>query len=272
MGPQTWFLILALFSGDANQKEAKAIAKQAHALETAGRPDLAVIEYQKAIRLDSSQEVYFTDLAHVLLRTQNFAEAIVVLEYARPRFTQSAQVALSLGVAYYGQRRFTDAVDAFLNACKLDPDAEQPHLFLGRVLEHATARIDEVAAQFAEFTKRNPQLWSGHYLLGKASGDEKHLRRAVELKPDSWEAHFELGSMLEQKREFPDAISHFQLAAKHAPKNPSPHYRLFRLYARTGQQDKAAAERALHEKLTAEEKAELDRRQAAAKHMELKTQ
>ena len=51
-----------------------------------------------------------------------------------------------------------------------------------------------------------------------------------------------------------------------------PHYRLARLYDRTGQSEKAAAERALHEKLSAEEKAELERRQAATKHLKLQVQ
>ena len=273
MGWRIWFLTFAFVSATAaSEKEADAIARQAHAFDAAGRPDRAVVEYQKAIRLDPAKEAYYTELAHVLLRTQNFAEAITVLEYAQPRFPASAQVALSLGVGYYGQRRFADAVGAFLNACKLDPDAEQPHLFLGRVLEHASARMQEVTERFAQFVERNPNHWMGHFLLGKASAQEEPLRKAIKLKPDFWEAHFELASVLEQKRDFPSAIAEYQLAAKCAPKHPQPHYRLYRLYVRTSQPEKAAAERALHEKLTADEKAELDRRQAEAKHMELKTQ
>jgi Flp pilus assembly protein TadD len=75
--------------------------------------------------------------------------------------------------------------------------------------------------------------------------------------------------VLERRRDFPAAIAAFRQAAELAPKNPIPHYRLARLYARTGDSARADTERALHEKLSAEEKAELDRRQAATKHLRL---
>ena len=249
------------------------MARRAQALEAQGRPDRAVIEYQKAVRLDPNTESHYTDLAHLLLRTQNFHEAIVVLEAARPRFPKSAQIPLSLGVAYYGQRRFGEAVGAFLGASKLDPDAEQPVAFLGRILEHAADRLDEVTACFAAFSERHPDHWLGHFLSGKAAGDEKSLRRSIALQPGYWESHFELGSVLEQRnRDLPAALVEYQEAARLAPKTPAPHYRLFRLYTRLGQAEKAASERALHEKLAAEEKAELERRQASTRHMELKVQ
>src|SRR5215510_10844683 len=79
-------------------------------------PARAVVELQEAIRKEPGKESLYTDLGNLLLETQNFKEAITVLEYARPRFPESAQIPLSLGVAYYGQRRFADAVDAFLQA------------------------------------------------------------------------------------------------------------------------------------------------------------
>src|SRR5688572_16635401 len=170
-------------------------------------PARAVVELQEAIRKEPDRESLYTDLGNLLLRTQNFKEAITVLEYARPRFPESAQVPLSLGVAYYGQRRFTDAVDAFLQAAARAPAAEQPHLFLGRILEHAAGRVDEVKQRFAAFAQAKPESATAHFLLGKATGDAVELRRAIALDAFAWEAHFELGNVLEQQRDFPAAIS-----------------------------------------------------------------
>jgi tetratricopeptide (TPR) repeat protein len=176
---------------------------------------------------------------------------------------------LSLGVAYYGLRRFPDAVAAFLDAGRLDPAAEQPIAFLNRTHEHWGDRTDQVIDLFTTYAKQHPGSALAHFVLGRATGDASELRRSIELNPLAPDAYIELGSVLEKQRDYAAAIAAFRRAADLAPKNPIPHYRLARLYARTGDSARADAERALHEKVSAEEKAELDRRQAATKHLQL---
>lgn len=232
-------------------------------------PAEALVQLQDAIRKNPQIESNYTDLGNLLLGTQNFSEAALVLEAARKHFPSSAQAALSLGVAYYGLRRFDDAVTAFVEAGKLDRTAEQPILFLTRVSENWGDRKPEVVALFAAYAKTHPQSALAHFALGRATGDVEQLRQAVRLAPRMPEAQLELGNVLETQRDFPGAIAAFRRAAALAPANPVPHFRLSRLYARTGDSARADAERALHEKLSAEEKAELDRRQAATKHLKL---
>ncbi len=240
------------------------------AAQISADPATAVRELQAAIQAEPAKESNYTDLGNLLLSTQNFREAEIVLKHARTRFPQSAQAALSLGVAHYGQRQFPEAVGSFLDANKLDPDAEQPIAFLGRTLEHAGDRQPEVVEAFASFSRAHPKNFLGFFLSGKASHSEAALRKAIELNPGFWESHLELGNLLEASHDFAGAARSYQAAAKLAPKNPVPHYRLSRVYARMGDPAKASAERALHEKLSSDEKAELDRRQAAARHLDLK--
>lgn len=232
----------------------------------------AVRALQEAIRRDPSRESNYTDLGNLLLKTSNFAEAILVLEYAKPRFPQSAQVALSLGVAYFGQRRFDDAAGAFLDASALDGDAPQPVMFLSRTADQLGNRRAAAVAAAEAFVARQPgSLW-GHYLKGKLSGEEAALRQAIAIEPKFPDAHFELGAVLENRRDFAGAAREFETAARLNPRSPAPHYRLMRVYARLGQTAKADAARASHEKLTEAEKQELDRRQAGAKKLDLKVQ
>jgi eukaryotic-like serine/threonine-protein kinase len=230
----------------------------------------AVVELQEAIRQNPQIESNYTDLGNLLLGTQNFSEAVLVLETARSKFPSSAQAALSAGVAYYGLRRFSDCVAAFLDAGRLDPDAEQPIAFLNRMPENWADRKNDVIALFTAYAKTHARSALAHFALGRATGDVAELREAVKLDPRRADAHLELGIVLEKQNDFAGAIEVLRRAADLAPKNPVPHYRLSRLYARTGDSVRADAERALHEKLSAEEKAELDRRQAATKHLDLK--
>jgi tetratricopeptide (TPR) repeat protein len=237
--------------------------------EVSSDPARAVIQLQEAIRRNPQVESNYTDLGNLLLRTQNFSEALVVLDAARAKFPRSAQAALSSAVAYYGLRRFPDAVAALIEAGRLDTDAEQPITFLNRISEHWGERKPEVIQLFTGYMKAHPQSDLGHFALGRATGDQSELQKAVRLNPRRPDAWIELGSVLESKRDFPNSIAAFRRAAELAPADPVPHYRLARLYARTGDPAKADAERNLHEKLAAEEKAELDRRQAATKHLQL---
>jgi tetratricopeptide (TPR) repeat protein len=232
-------------------------------------PASAITELQAAIRKDPQVESNYTDLGNVLLRTQNFSEAALVLETTRSKFPQSAQAALSLGVAYYGLRRFSDAIGAFLDSAGLDADAEQPIAFLTRMPESWATRKADVIALFMAYAKKHPQSALAHFALGRATADAGELRHAIKLNPKAAEFHTELGVVLEAQRDFKGAIAALERSVELSPKNPVPHYRLSRLYARTGDQARAERERALHEKLAAQEKAELDRRQAATKHLKL---
>jgi tetratricopeptide (TPR) repeat protein len=230
-------------------------------------PAKAAVALQQAIRREPDKESNYTELGNLLLRTQNFPQAADVLEAARSRFPNSAQPVLSLGVAYYGLRRFPDAVEAFLAAGRLAPDAEQPIAFLSRLQEHWNDRKPEIESLLNAYSKAHPRDPLALYALGKLRADPALLRRSLALNPGFADAHFELASVLESQRDWPAAIASYQSAAHLSPKNPAPHYRLARLYARSGDKVKAEQERALHEKLAAAERAEVDRRQAATKHL-----
>jgi hypothetical protein len=78
------------------------------------------------------------------------------------------------------------------------------------------------------------------------------LRKSIAVNDDFWESHFELGGVLEARRDFAGAARESRRAAELNPKNPGVHYRLARVYDRLGKTDEAKAEHALHERLTQE--------------------
>jgi len=252
----------------------EAFGRAAAFFERAGDSKRAINTLQEAIRANPYQESYQFELAYILIAHQNFDAAITVLEAARRTFDKSPQIELALGVAYYGQRRFADAVDAFLRTAALAPEIQQPYVFLGRILQHGEGRIDEITGKFAAFAKANPESYLAQFLYGKAlNAQEKDaeplLRRSIALNEKFWESHFELAGVLEQKRDFAGAAKHLELAVALNPKDSAIHYRLARIYDRLGKSDAAAAERALHEKLSAEEKSAIEKHAAGLKRLEI---
>lgn len=214
---------------------------------------------QKAVQASPKQEQTHFELAQALLSTERFDEAAQVLTIGLKEIPNSAQLQLALGVARYGQRRFVEAIAAFLRTIELQPEVEQPYVFLGRILDHAGERLPEIERAVEAFLDRQPEnghanLVQAKVLLRKPDVDlgqvETRLRRAVS-SGSNWEAHFELGVLLARKRMYAEAAEELRTAVKLKGDEAAPHYHLARVYDRLGQSERAAEERRIHESLTA---------------------
>lgn len=239
------------------------------ALATEGDDAGAQAALEEAVRLAPFDEEYRYDLGYLHALAQRFDKAAEVYEEARKVFDKSPRIELGLGVARYGQRRFEDAVTAFLRAADLAPAAPQPHYFLGRTLEHATDRIDEVLARQKRFAELQPESYLGPFLYAQAliaslppdgaedrvAEAERLLRRSIELRDDFWESHFELGSLLERAKRYEEAAHSLERAVELNDASSKPHYRLARVYARLGRREDAARERKIHQQRTEAERA-----------------
>jgi Flp pilus assembly protein TadD len=196
--------------------------------------------------------------ADALLHQENFAQAADLLTTALAKHPDDAQLTIALGVARYGQRRFDEAITLFLKTIQLAPDAEQPYVFLGKMLDQAGPHLPEITADFEQWAVANPSSGLAQLLLAKALlTSDPHSERALELlhksvarDAKSWEAHYQLGVLLENKHDYPAAAAELAASAQLDPKQPMPHYHLARVYDRLGEADRAKTEREIHQRLT----------------------
>ncbi len=196
-------------------------------------------------------------LAQRLLREQDFREAADVLEAGLQVHPNDPQLTLALGAARYGQRRFDDAISAFLAVIKLAPDIPQSYVFLGRMLDQAGPHLAEIVTLTEKWAAGNPQDAIAQLALAKAllsqnpsaPRAETLLRRSIELNPNNWESHYELGLILEQTHRYDEAAAELKRAIALEPAQAMPHYHLARVDDRLGKHEEAAAQRALHQKL-----------------------
>ena len=256
------------------------------AQEAAGDSAAAIAALQEAIRLNPYEEAYYFDLAQVLMVHHNFEVAIPVLESSKRVIAKSPQLELALGVAYYGQRRFADAVDSFLRTIDLGPDIQQPYLYLARILDDARERLDEVRRRFEAYHHAHPESPLGPYLVAKAimaqlptGGFPEEARRAEELlrlsvqrNGEPWEPHFLLGSLLERKGELTEAETVLRRSIERNPAHPAPHLPLARVYLRLGRKEDAARERDLFKELTRKQEFAVQEQAAGMKRLKLTVQ
>ena len=81
-------------------------------------------------------------------------------------------------------------------------------------------------------------------LLQKGNADEAMVwfQKAVEIKPDYGQAHYNLGIMLRGQGKTDEALAHFQQAAQINPGDSDVHYQLGNVFRDKGKRDQAIAE------------------------------
>lgn len=258
--------VAAIDSGSVDSAAMHNVLGKAYTM--AGNLDDGLRHLKLAVQSNPYEESMHYDLGYFHLRNQDFGSAATAFQEGRRYFDKSAAIEIGLGIAAYGQRKFEEAVDRFLHAAELAPGLEQPHAFLGRLLQHATSRIDDVEERFRAFHEQDSASHFGPLLYGQvllarpgARRDAEALARAeslfeesIDRKEDYWESHYELGVLLESRRELVAAEKHLQRAATLNPESSKPHYRLARVYQRLGKTQEARRERELHKRIAERER------------------
>jgi tetratricopeptide (TPR) repeat protein len=248
------------FGEMANRKQPlpEVTAMLAKAFEARKDYDKSLPMYEQLVRMRPQDEESYSQAGQAFLRAGRFSDAVRLLEDGVSKFENSAQLQLALGVAYYGQRRFDDAGQRFLRTIDIDPTVQQPYVFLAEMIDQLEPMWSAIEAEFRMWYERDPRGFLPPYVLARlviARGDpggqaEPLLRQSVERNANYGQAHFELGGILERRRQWAEAAAEYEISAKLNPKLAEPHYRLARVYARLNQPQKAAQARARHQQLS----------------------
>jgi tetratricopeptide (TPR) repeat protein len=121
-----------------------------------------------------------------------------------------------------------EVVDRFHRFQELHPDDAQACLL------YAKALLAEMApGEFPPDAEQAMQL----------------LVHARSLDPNQADIHYQLGCLLERKREYAAAAAELERSAALDPRQPGVHFQLARVYEREGRKEDAARERDEHQKL-----------------------
>lgn len=233
----------------------------------------AVNEYEKAAHMDPSESNLF-DWGSELLVHQTLDPAIAVFAQGVKRFPQSPRMELGLGLAYYVQEKYSDAVTALVAGADLAPSDPRPYYFLSRAYDMSPNQIDEVVDRFHRFAELRPQdaqatfyyaisMWKGRRTeTSEAYLDqvEAMLKKALALNPQFAEAHLQLGNLYSQRHDYPAAVPEYVESIRLSPNVPDAHFRLAQAYTHLGQKNLADKEYQIHQQLYQEHLAEMDRR------------
>jgi len=200
------------------------------------------------------------DLGKKAFEERHFDKALQYLERVASEKTNFADVFNMLGLIYYGQSRFEDAIRSFQNALKINPSYTEVSLNLSVVYNELGQfeKSSEVYAGAKEARKEtesyldpfvkgklsnmHASIASVYKELGLYSEAAGEYKKALSLSPDFVDIRTSLGVVYRDMADFASAIKELEAALKTSPEYPAARIQLGLTYYAMGQHEKAKTE------------------------------
>ena len=253
--------------------------------EKLGDPLAAVQQDELAVRMDPSEPNYF-EWGSELLQHRAVRQAVDVFRIGSKAHPASARMLAGLGAALFASAAYDEAALRLCDASDLDPDAQQPYLFLGKVEIAAPSPLPCVETKLGRFLKLRPDDPQANYLYAMAlwkrqevAGHTKDplvtkqvealLSKASALDNKCFDAYLQLGVIHFEQRDYRAAADAYTKAIAADPELGEAHYRLGVAYDRLGEHEKAQQEFQLHSDIEKEQAAAVERQRRDVKQFEI---
>jgi tetratricopeptide (TPR) repeat protein len=239
--------------------------------ERLGEPLEAVREYERAARMDPSEQNYFEWGTELLLHKAD-QPAVEVFTKGSRMHPDSARMLAGLGAALYASGSYEEAARRLCEASDLNPADSAPYLFLGKMQKSATALLPCSEEKLTRFVRQQPgNAWANYYYgialwkhdraVENSAGlqqAEMLLEKAAALDPKFGEAYLQLGILHFGRGRFEQAIRDYKKAIEVSPQISEAHYRLGLAYRRVREEVKAEQEFRVYEQMEKAEMAALE--------------
>ncbi len=246
--------------------------------EKAGDPLAAVREYEKAARLDPSEQNYFAWGSELLLHRAIW-QAQTVFKQGVDAYPKSARMLTALGTALFAGDLYDQAALRICEASDLNPADPAPYLFLGKIEMAAPTPLTCVEPKLARFAQEQPGDSLANYFyamaIWKRQGqppDPKDLQtvkslltKAIDIDAKCGDAYLQLGVLYFSKHDVEKAISFYKQAIEANPQLGEAHYRLGVAYDRLGESVKAKEEFQLHDQIEKQQADAVERQRREVK-------
>src|SRR5882762_8798889 len=251
---------------------ADALRVAGDAKEKSGDPVGAVKEYEKAVKLDPSEENYFAWGAELLVH-RGGAAAVEVFKKGAELHGKSARIEAGLGAAYYADGQDEEAAERICKAADLNPNDAAAYEFLGRMELASTELLTCSDSRLERFAKQQPSNALANYYYGvmlwkkgrreqnaeEMHSAEAHLKKAIECDGTLGEAYVQLGILYNAQGNWPAALEAFQKAVAAQPKLGTGHYNLSLEYRRLGEMEKAEQEMSVYDQVHKSDEAAIEK-------------
>jgi len=232
----------------------------------------AVHEYERAARMDPSEQNYFEWGTELLLH-KAAQPAFEVFTRGFSAHPNSARMLTGLGAALYSNGSWEEAARCLCAASDLEPADAAPYLFLGEIEKTTSAPLPCSEQKLARFAEEQPgnalanyyyaiSIWKREKGSENPAGSkqaEALLEKAVAIDPRHDQAYLQLGILYFARGDFELAIRDYKKAIEVNPHLSEAHRQLGLVYQRTSERAKAQQEFDVYEQIEKIDAAESER-------------
>jgi tetratricopeptide (TPR) repeat protein len=201
---------------------------------------------RKATQIDPRDENNYLDLIALGIDHANYPMALGIADIGLQNNPNSYRLLLQRGAVRAFQAQYTQAVEDFERASKIDPQKDLPFFAMAIALMQ-TDKLNKGLAILRQRLAASPDNYLMLYALGEGldhqglehgSAEEKEaidsLRKSIRLNPDFPDARVALGRILVRRGDVDQAIVELEKALELDPTNLSPCYPLASAYRKKG--------------------------------------
>uniref|UniRef100_T1J4V1 dolichyl-phosphate-mannose--protein mannosyltransferase n=1 Tax=Strigamia maritima TaxID=126957 RepID=T1J4V1_STRMM len=211
-----------------NAKVHYNIAKNA---ADAGFRELAISEYQEAIRLNPGYDQAMNNLANILKDQGELQVAERLLEHAISIRSDFAAAWMNLGIVQASLKKYHKAETSYLTAIQHRRRYPDCYYNLGN-LYLDVRRFEDAYRAWRNATRLKPTHTSMICILGELDKAETVALEALQILPDEPSLHFNLANALGKTGRYSESERHFVEAIRLNPSTPSYYTNLGVLYHR----------------------------------------
>ena len=213
------------------------------------QPAEAMASLTRARELAPNAEEVLSAYAQLALTLKQPMPAVLTLQPLTRMCSSVAQYHYLLGVGLMAIGDMPGAVDALVDADRLEPDRALTLLALGLALNNRKQYAEAKAALIRsgdlqpESVEAVAALAEAEVGLGEFEAASQHARRSLARAPDDATANLVVGLVLIERRSYAEARDALLKAVAGDPDSPKAAYQLSLVYARLG--DEASSQRYL---------------------------
>ena len=176
-----------------------------------GKPQSAFDDWGLALKADSNYAPAWEQRAEMLYRMQNFESCLAELNACIARVPESTECLLRRAEFTIHLNQFERAFDDLNNALRVDNQLHEAYWMKGKIYAQ-NGTVDKAISSFQTAVEVNPDFFDGFISLGiflAQQGDplaEESYRSAMELRPQSVEAKYNLAIFMQDNQRYNDAL------------------------------------------------------------------
>jgi len=153
-----------------------------------------------------------------------------------PAMTGEIHTQFNLGVAYYSQREYLKAIQAYQRVIELDPTYGEAYNNQG-IIYQEVGDFDRAFQAYQKSIEVNPRYEKAYNNLGillllkdRYEESREAFQKALAINSSNIESHVNLGVLFKKQGQFDKAVEHYQKAISLNPLSGETHYNIGLLY------------------------------------------